>query len=382
MPTVDANDVKVGRGSKPLRFPVLLFIISLLIQAAGPPGQYKLVAWQGDVKVRRDGKFIPLSGQTEVLLNRRDAIFIPGGAAVELLFPGGIRRKFKGPRLTAVGTLKDTNQNQESEFLANLMKITGLDELLSREKEEVTGATRGDESESSIYKEIIRAIRRAGPAVRDMPIDADKKKEMNQTLALIDSHFDAAAPGKQLLIKAKIYKLFNQHDRALMTVFNRYKELLEKEGTQNERKLLVLFLFHEFLPIVIHFSADVEGGRDILTRKKRNSITFSAAANFKLWWAAAIYDGRELKVIEKTIDHSRYPREQFELRRDITVNNNNVKLFYLFIIACTNWTDLETFDDMEEVRRELLERDIPDTASTRVSGFGKVVIKIRPFMNL
>jgi len=284
---------------------------------------------------------------------------------------------FNGPCFKKVETLEKNKAKARPSFLVNFIKITRIPELFSREKEEAAGTTKGDDFKSSLsfYKEIKKAIEEEFAEVKDNPPAAGKEKEMSEGLAVVDNDFDAAPLEKQAIMKARIYKHFNQDKHALMTVFNYYEKILNAEGKQKEREFLEDCLFNEFLPVVITYEVEepslLYGGE--LDTGARVSLRFDS--NFKLWWAAFSFDGKEMKEIKKTIDSSLIPQETFTIRNHPTGNEES-KPYYLFIIANPVWSQLEKYDDIEVARKELLEGGIPEASFNKAKGFRKVIVKI------
>jgi len=349
---------KVGRRRRWILFFLILFF---LIPFLGwPAGQYKILSWKGEVKIKQGDTFIQLAKQSKISLKQSDVLWMADGAFVQLLFPGGFTKSFKGPRLTRVETLAMNEAKAGFSFPAYFIKITGIEELFSREMEDAAGATKGDDFAGSLsfYEEIKKAMKEVEPYLKDMPLAGNKEKQMNEALAVIDSHFDAALSEKQILMKARIYKYFKRDRQAFTAVFKHYEKILKAKGKQRERELLEDSLFNEFLPIVITIHS-----------------SFSFSANFKLWWAAFSYDGKELKEIEKTIDYSLHPQDTFKMN-DAVTDNEKDKIQYVFIIACADWNELEKLDDNRTARKEFLGNNVKKAKQKTVRGYGKVIIKL------
>jgi hypothetical protein len=316
--------------------------------------QYKLLSWKGDVKIRKGGKFISLTGQAKISLEKGDGIWLANGAEIELSLPGGNQKVFYGPRFTKVETLKKARKGPST--LVNLIKSMGIEELLSRKKQDAVGGTRtGSER---LYKKIKKALREMEEPLAAM----GKEKDMKEVLAKIEARFDAAPMEKQVLIEVMIYKHFNRDKLALITLFNYYEKIRRLENKKMERNFIEDFLLNEFLPIVITFNLE-----------DPDFITFSS--NFKLWWAAFFFDGNEVSEIVKTIDTSQYPQDIFRINRGNIRSAINPK--YLFIIASYQSSCLEMLVDIEEAKKELLGKDIPVALSYKATGFSNVFIKIR-----
>jgi hypothetical protein len=339
-------------------------------------GQYRVLSWEGDVRVKQGGMFIRLAERSEIILKKGDSLWVEGRASIRLLFPDGTNQEFNGPYFTRVEALVKNKTRARSSFLANFIKITRIPELFSREKEDAAGTTKGDDfkSSSSFYKGIKKAIEQEFAGVKDSPPAADKKKEMTEGLAVVKNNFDAASLEKQAIMKARIYKHFNQGKQAFMVVFNHYKKILNVGGKQIERELLEESIFNEFLPVVITFKAD--GPEKSLVKELEiiPKVSISFSANFKLWWAAFYYDGNGFEEIEKTIDTRLHPQDTFKIEHDRDKEKD--KSLDVFIIACSDWSQLEKYDDMEEVKKELLGREIPAASSGKAVGIGKVIVKI------
>ena len=331
---------------------ILLFIIPMIIQASG---QYRLLSWKGEVKIMKGGKFISLTGQTKISLEKGDGIWIANGAEVKLQFPGGNQKVCSGPCFTKIETLEKAREGPST--IVNLIKSMGIEELLSRKKEDTLGGTRA--GSERLYKKIKKAI----GEMEEPLLEAGKEKDMKEVLVDIEARFDAATMETQVLIKARVYKHFNMDKQASMTVFNYYEKIRSLESKDIERNFIEDFLLNEFLPIVITFNLE-----------DPDFITFSS--NFELWWAVFFYDGKELKEIMKTIDTSLDRQVTFRINRgNIRSKPNNSP--YLFIIAGYNSSELEKLDNMETAKKELLGKEIPAAMSGKVEGIGNVFIKIR-----
>ncbi len=334
-----------------LFFIVLSFFIHGLILASG---QYRVLSWSGDVKIRKGGKFISLTGRAKISLKKGDGIWLAKGAEVKLLFPGGVQKVFYGPRFTRVETLEKARKGAST--LVNLIKSIGIEELLSRKKEDAAAATRS--FSLRLYKKIKKAI----PEMEEPLLAVGKEKEMNEVLALVAARFDAAPMEKQVLIKARVYKHFNRDKHALKTVLDYYEKIRNLEDRKRERNFIEDFLLDEFLPVVITFNLE-----------DPDFIIFSS--NFKLWWAAFFYDGEELKEIVKTIETSLNPQDTFWIKH-VKVSSKKDKPYYLFIIASYHSSGLAKFVDLEEAKKELLGKDIPVASTGKAVGIGKVILKI------
>ncbi len=334
---------------------LLLIVISCLIPAfTRPAGEYRLLSWKGDVKIRTAGKFIPLTEQPPPPLKKGDGLWLAAGAEAELRFPGGGQKVVYGPRFTKVETLEKAVKGPS--LLANLIKNTGVEELLLRKKEGSIGATRS--GAAGRYEKIKKFIRE----MEEPPPGAGKEKEMKKMLGLLEERFDAAPAEKQVLIRARVYKHFNRDKQAALTVSDYYEKVLNLEGKSGERDFIQPFLFNEFLPLAITFN-----------RENRGAMVFSS--NFKLWWAAFSFDGETFEELEKTIDDSHLPEDTFKTTPGSRPGKKNTPR-HLFIIAGSDWRDLEEFDDPVEAKEKLLTKDIPAAPSGKAMGLGKVFIKI------
>lgn len=356
------NDFEIKEITNPIKSPLptagkrtlwillTLFFVSGCIQAAG---QYSVLSCKGDVKTRKGGKFITLTSGSKISLKKGDALWIANGAAVQLRFPGGTQKIINGPRFTKVENLEKVQKKPS--FLENLIKNIGIEELFFRQKQTMRGATRDPSSRLS-------HIKTAVPDMKEPPMAAGKEKQMNEALLFIEKAFDAAPIEKQVIIKARIYKLFNRDKQALKTVFYYYEEILNPKDKKKERMFIEPFLFNEFLPIVITFEPE---GRDF--------VTFSS--NFKLYWAAFSFNGIKIEEIEKTIDYRQKPQYTFKVKPGKRGSEKN-KSHYLFIIADPRGLALEKYDDMEAVKKEFLRTVTPAASSGKAVGLGKVFIKI------
>jgi hypothetical protein len=354
----------------------ILFLLLFSVVIPGfikASGQYRVLSWKGDVKIRKDGTFISLAGQSQISLKKSDAIWIANGAKIEFGCPDGLKREFKGPRFSRVETLEKVKIKSQPSFYVIFFKNLNLGEYIARDKVKSVGGTRarGFESSEDFYEKLKQAI----PGMEDRTPAGEKNKEVEEALAIVDHDFDAAPPEVKIILRAKVYKHFNRDKQALKTAFNYYETILKVKEKQKERALLEEFVIDEVLPVVVTYEVEEPSllyGWELDTGP---GISVRFDSNFKVWWAAFSFDGKEIKEIEKTIDRKRNPQESFTIRNHPTGNEKN-KPYYLFIIANPVWSQLEKYDDIEIARKELLEGGIPETSSNTAKGFRKVTVKI------
>ncbi|MCP4231086.1 MAG: hypothetical protein GY771_13185, partial [bacterium] len=128
-------------------------------------------------------------------------------------------------------------------------------------------------------------------------------------------------------------------------------------------------MYTEFLPIIISIEPQSKEGGPITGFYR----TFTA--NFKLWWAAFYYNGNELIEIEKTCDYKQHPQKTYAVRKNLDVKPGESS-HCIFIVVCPEWTELESLDDIDAAREELLADNVKETKVQTVKDFGKVRIKL------
>lgn len=367
MPKGKLNDLKEKNLSTLFCFLVFIFIIPGFIH---PTPQYRLLKWKGDVKIRTVKGFIqPSKSVGGLLLRNCDAILIPEAGEILIRFPGGTEKSFHGPRFTTVRTLENEAPKNRVNIIGKFLEIAGVTELFARELEDAPGTTKGDASR--VYQQLSRLINRADTVLRDMPLHANEEKQLNHALALVESHFDAFSFEEQFFMKARIFKHFNQHRKALMTVFRQYQVLLRQEQKEKERALLEDLMFCRLLPIEICFSVN-----NPVVQDGNQEVSMAFQSNFALWWTAFSYHNGKLEVIRRSYDHTREPLETFEISCDIT-RHQGTEPFYVFVIAFANGYESKTFDDIAATRTVLLDESISESIPGTVRGFSRVIIKIR-----
>ena len=110
----------------------------------------------------------------------------------------------------------------------------------------------------------------------------------------------------------------------------------------------------------------------IIQEFKKVSIVFSA--NFKLWWAAFYYGEEGVEDIDNMIDNSQHPRDTYNIKHDREKEKG--KSLDIFVIACSEWSQLENYDDVEVVKKEFLGREIEGAVSGKVKGFSRVFMRV------
>ena len=202
--------------------------------------------------------------------------------------------------------------------------------------------------------------------IEDKTLTPGKEKEMKEILDTAEQGFNAFPEEKQIVIRSMVYKTFGRYKTALGMIFSYYKGILYTKGKQPERELLEDYLFNQFLPIVVTVHSPS-----------------SFSANFKLWWAAFYFDGKELKSLDKTIDYSMHPQNDYKLKDNPTIQADTKSKGKsegnppcVFIAACADWAELERFDDLETAKKELLDKSIKETKSGTIQDYGSVIIKI------
>jgi hypothetical protein len=197
---------------------------------------------------------------------------------------------------------------------------------------------------------------------------------MKEILSVIDNDFDAAPKEKQAIMKSRTYKHFNQDKRALQMALDHYEKILKVKGKQRERELLEESLLNEFLPIVVTFKVEEPDELLVKELKIMPKVSIVFTANFKLWWAAFYYDGKGVEEIDNMINHSQKPRDTYNIKHDREKEKG--KSLDIFVIACSEWSELEKYDDGEVVKKEFLGREIEGAVSGKVKGFSRVFMRV------
>jgi hypothetical protein len=327
--------------------------------------EYKIISFKGKVKIKNNTEVIQLEKQLPFKLKKGDAVMVYPGAAIEMSFTNGNKKTFTGPFYSAVEALEKPFERNRLSFFGKPGQWKAIERIFDEEGEESAGTTKGTQEDSlNFYSEINQGV--AVVKIEDKSLTPDKEKEMNEILETAEQGFNAFPEEKQIVIRALVYKTFGRYKTALTTIFSHYKGILYAKGKQPERELMEDYLFSEFLPIVVTIHSP-----------------FSFSSNFKLWWAAFFFDGTELKGIEKTIDYSLYPQNDYKIKDNSTIQANikskgmiKGKSQCVFIVACADWAELEKFDDIEIARQELLESSIKETKLKTIQDYGKVIIKL------
>jgi hypothetical protein len=328
------------------------------------PG-YKIISYKGTVKIRQNAEVSRLKNQPPIDLKKGDAVMVYPGAEIEVLFPGGDKKTFTGPFYALVESLEKPPAKDRLSFFAGATPWKGIERIFDEEGEESAGTTKGTQEDSlNFYNEINQGV--AVVKIEDKTLSPDKEKEMKELLDTAATGFNAFPEEKQIVICSLVYKNFGRYKTALDMIFSYYKGILYTKGKQPERELLEDYLFNQFLPIVITIHSP-----------------FSFSSNFKLWWAVFYFDGKELKTLDKTIDYSMHPQNDYKLKDNSTVQADTKSKGMakagsqcLFIAACADWAELERFDDLETAKKELLDNSTKETQSGTIQDYGSVIIKI------
>jgi hypothetical protein len=311
---------------------------------------YEIVPLKGTVKVKKD-----------------HALMLYKDASAEITFPNGSRETFHGPFYATLTTLqKPFTKKQFSLFKEE--KIWKPIQRLFDEEEEIHGPTRSGPADRGAFKYEIDK-RSADKDLDDPTLPADKIKEMNTTLETVDTLFNAFPKVRRIVIKALVYRHFGLNKKALETIMAYYKRIAGKPGKEIVRGQVEDYVFTEFLPIVITIEPQ---------NKESGPVTVfyrTFTANFKLWWAAFYYNGNELIEIEKTCDNKLHPQKTFAVRKNLEVKRGESS-HCIFVVVCPEWTELETLDDINAARKELLADSIKETKVQTVKDYGKVRIKL------
>jgi hypothetical protein len=326
---------------------------------------YKIVSYKGTVKVKKDAAVSRLKNQPPIDLKNGDAVMVYPGAEIEVLFPGGDKKTFTGPFYATVESLENPPEKARLSFFTGSSQWKGIERIFDEEGEESAGTTKGTQEDSlNFYNEINQGV--AVVKIEDKFLSPDEEKEMKEILDSAAFGFNAFPEEKQIVIRSLVYKTFGRYKTALDTIFSHYKGILYTKGKQAERELLEDYLFNQFLPIVVTI---------------HSTSTFSA--NCKLWWATFYFDGKDIKPLDKTIDYSMLPQNEYAVK-DHTAIRSGTQFKgkaegispCVFIVACADWQDLERLDDLEIAKKELLDSHIKESRTGSIQDYGSIIIKL------
>jgi hypothetical protein len=345
---------------------MIILVFTFFLPGFLPANQgYKIISYKGTVKVKQNAEVSRLENQPPIDLKKGDAVMVYPGAEIEVLFPGGDKKTFTGPFYAAIESLKKPLAKNRLSFFAGAASWKGIERIFDEEGEESAGTTKGTQEDSlNFYNEINQGV--AAVKIEDKTLSPGKEKEMKEMLDTAEQGFNAFPEEKQIVIRSLVYKTFGRYKTALDMIFSYYKGILYTKGKQPERELLEDYLFNHFLPIVVTIHSP-----------------FSFSSNFKLWWAAFYFDGEEFKSLDKTIDYSMHPQNDYKIKDNSTIQANSKSKGTakagsqcLFIAACADWAELERFDDLETAKKELLDSSIKETKPGTIQSHGSVIIKI------
>jgi len=342
----------------------LVFILAFSTGLLANPG-YKIISFKGTVKIKQNAKVSRLENQQlPTDLQKGDAVMVYPGAEIEIMFPTGDKKTFAGPFYSAIEALEKPPTKNRLSFFAGPSQWKGIEKIFDEEGEESAGTTKGTQEDSlNFYNEINQGV--AVVKIEDKTLSPDKENEMKEILDTASNSFNAFPEEKQIVIRSLVYKAFGRYKTALDMIFSHYKGILYVKEKQPEREFLEDSLFNEFLPIVVTI---------------HSPISFSS--NLKLWWAAFYFDGQELKSLDKTIDYSLHPQNDYKVkdnpepRSDGKAKGMAGNTRCLFIVACADWAELERLDDTETAKKELLENGLQETRAKSIQDYGKVVVKL------
>jgi hypothetical protein len=250
-------------------------------------------------------------------------------------------------------------------FFAGPSQWKGIERIFEEEGEESAGTTKGTQEDSlNFYNEINQGV--AAVKIEDKTLSPEKEKEMKEILDTAASGFNAFPEEKQIVIRSLVYKNFGRYKTALYMIFSHYKGILYTKGKQAERELLEDYLFNQFLPIVVTIHSPS-----------------SFSANFKLWWSTFYFDGKELKPLDKTINYSMLPQNNYEIKNNRefqpgiqSKGKPDGHTRCVFIVASADWAELERLDNLETAKKLLLYNRIKETKPGIIQEYGSVIIKI------
>jgi hypothetical protein len=347
------------------KIPLMVFLVSMFFLTALKPAEtgFKIISYKGTVKVKKNNKIIQLK-QANILLKANHAVMVYRNSSITISLPGNKKKTLKGPFYSTVKTLEKPFDNNKLSFFENPGIWKNIQRVFDEEGDYIR--TRSEPKDSAaFYKEIKKRV--TDTTLKDKTPPAHKMKEMNAVLETIETIFNAFSKVKQILLKALVYKDFGMNKKALAAVFAHYETIRKIKEKQKEQKMVAGYIYNDFLPIVIHIHH--------LDDKWNYGINKKFSSGIDLWWAAFYYDGNKLILLEKTIDARLHPQKTYELRKNITINQDTAS-HCLFIVACPHWSQLETLDDIHAAKKELLADNIKETKVNTVRDWNKVTIKI------
>lgn len=352
---------------------ILAFILSFpgLIHSAK---QYKIVSYKGKVKVMKRYKIklpdninkkINWVRKPNIILRKDDAVMAYRGASVKMSFPSGDIKTFKGPFYATAQTLEKGIDKEQLTAFETPALWKRIERVFDEEGDSTVITRSGPNDKDAFYKEIKK--RAVDSSLQDNTLPPHKKSEMETALKIAETAFNAFPKVKQTIVRALVYKQYGMNKTALSTVFSHYESIRGDKAKEKEQDAAENYMYNEFLPIVVH----------IVSKGNHRQLGFFKlfSSNFKLWWAVFYYDGNQLIEIEKTIDYKQEPQKLYRLRKPIKKKTGAVSQC-VFIVVCPDWSQLETLDDIESAKKELLTGKVKETQVTTIRDWGKVTIKL------
>jgi hypothetical protein len=347
------------------KIPMMVFLVLTFFLTAKKTAEtgYKIMSYKGTVKVKKNNKIIQLK-EANILLKPNDAVMVYPRSSIEISFPDNNKKTLEGPFYSTVKTLEEPFDKNKPAFFANPEIWENIQRVFDEEGDYIK--TRSGPKDSVAFYSVIKKSL-ADTTLEDKTPPAHKVKEMNTALETIKIIFNAFPDVKNILLKALVYKNFGLNKKALITVFAHYETIRMVKEKQKEQKMVAGYIYNDFLPIVIHIHH--------LDDNWSYGFNKKFSAEFDLWWAAFYYDGNKLIELENTIGTSLHPQKIFELHKNITINQGTA-FHCIFIVACPHWSQLETLDDINAAKKELLADNIKETKVNTVRDWGKVTIKL------
>jgi hypothetical protein len=345
------------------KIPLMVFLVSMFLVTCLIPVKtgYKIVSIKGTAKVKKDNKIILLTESKTIPLKEDHVLMLYKDASAEIVLPDGSRETFDGPFFAAVSTLQKPFTKKQLSLFEKKQLWKPIRRIFEEEGE-IQGAARSGPLDRGAFKAEINK-RSTDKSLDDPTLPAHKVKELNAALETVDTLFNAFPKVRLIVIKALVYRHFGLNKKALETIMVYYKSIAGKP----ERSQVEDYVFTEFLPIIITIEPQNSVGGPV----KGFYRTFSA--NFKLWWAAFYYNGKELIEIEKTIDTKQHPQKTFVVHKNLDVIPGQPP-HCIFIVVCPEWTELINYDNLRTAKNKLLTKK--ETKVNTVKDWGNVTIKL------
>lgn len=355
---------------------LLVFIFTSALLPKDITG-YKILHQRGTVKIKQDDRISVLNAGTAVSLGQGDAVMAYKEASVKIVFPGGRERVLEGPFYAAVETLDVLLPVSNLAFFEDGNRWKSLETIFNKERNPEDERSRGTMEDSLDFYGNARSLL-SWVDIKDETLAPNEMQKMADLVKTADKRFGAFPKEKQAIIRAMIYKTFGLYKKAVTQVLSQYETMLRVEGKQAARELMEDQLKEKFFPVVV-FIRPLDSKERVDSRSRVRRFTRQFTSKFKLWWASYYYNGKDLILIETTIDTSVHPQKIYRVIKDFPVEANKGSkqpAACFFVIASADWKQVEKLDNMEETRRALLEAKVRETRTQSVMSYDRVIIKL------